>query len=130
VAVRIGVGLPEIDMEGRCVMTDFGTFALFNLYVPNADSGPTRHAVKMQFLEKLGSNVRAMLKLGRQIVIVGDFNTTHREIDFYRRDAAAPLDPDFELETEERRWMTALIQDGFVDALRIFHPDTPGLFSW
>ncbi|KAJ4456162.1 putative exodeoxyribonuclease III [Paratrimastix pyriformis] len=125
-SVRGGFGEPQFDQEGRILIVDVGFFVLFNLYVPNGRQD-TRTDYKMAFLGRLRQEVDALLAAHRNVVLVGDFNICHQEIDIAQvermRGQSGFLD-------EERRWVTALTQEGcMVDAFRTLHPTEPG-FTW
>ena len=121
-----GLGVRKFDDEGRCQVLEFDSFALVNAYFPNSQPLRARLSYKLEFC-------RAMIKLGRQLreagkpmVLCGDFNIAHREIDLAR-----PKDnednPGFY--PEERRAMERLLRWGFVDTFRHFTPD-PGHYTW
>eukprot|EP00898_Chlorokybus_atmophyticus_P007263 jgi/Chlat1/7538/Chrsp62S07032 len=109
----------ELQNEGRLVLTDHGTFVLINCYVPNAGPAPTRPRLRQKtaFLRALHEMALRLEGEGRNIVIAGDLNVAHRQVD---------LHPGFHLEAiyceEELQAMNMLCTD-FVDCFRRFHPD-------
>lgn len=69
--------------EGRCVVSDHGWFVLFNLYLVNGESGSERHDYKINFQDELKSEIERYLKQGRQLIVVGDFNIAHTDLDVF-----------------------------------------------
>eukprot|EP01127_Copromyxa_protea_P019379 TRINITY_DN6265_c0_g1_i4.p1 TRINITY_DN6265_c0_g1~~TRINITY_DN6265_c0_g1_i4.p1 ORF type:complete len:354 (-),score=50.30 TRINITY_DN6265_c0_g1_i4:67-1128(-) len=116
---------PELNTEGRTVMTDHKHFVLFNCYFPNATKGEDRLKYKMDFctsLEKLCHDLKAQ---GRQVIVVGDLNIAHHPIDNSyadKEERACYL-------TCEREWLTGFLSKGFVDTFRHRNPETV-CYSW
>ncbi|CAG8441097.1 3475_t:CDS:2 [Cetraspora pellucida] len=112
--------LLDLDSEGRCVILDFKMFILFNLYCPH-ESSVERLPFKMNFYKILQARVEALLRAGRQVIILGDMNVTHKEIDHCDPQRSVR---EYELESFDdhpaRKWF-----DGFVT------PNGPmGLVKW
>ena len=83
-AIVRGLGMQEYDVEGRFVRMDFGDdFSVASLYVPSGTSGPARQAVKEEFLDRFIAQLVQMKNEGRRIVICGDYNIAHRDIDVF-----------------------------------------------
>lgn len=124
--VRSGFGIARYDREGRVLIADYGWFILYNLYVPNGKSGPERLAYKMDFYGDLKRILEDDLAAGRSVVVCGDINTAHREIDLARprenRKVSGFL-------PEECAFLDSLIETGFVDTFRHFC-DEAGHYSW
>jgi exodeoxyribonuclease-3 len=123
---QTGLGFPEFDIEGRVIQMDFDDFVLFNIYFPNGQRGHDRVEYKLRFYEELLNICDSMHKQGRKIVITGDFNTAHNEIDL--------ANPKENSETsgflpEERVWIDHFLDHGFVDAFRNLYPDKVQ-YSW
>lgn len=122
-----GLGYPEIDSEGRIVRLDFEEFSLFNIYFPNSGSKAKRLDFKIEFCNNLLNNLIELKDEGRNIVVTGDFNIAHKEIDLARPDAnheSAGFLP------EERQWFSELLDAGFVDTFRIFNQDGENYTWW
>lgn len=123
--VRHGIGKPEYDREGRVLTLEFSDFFLVNIYFPNAGEGLKRLDYKLAFnhalLDFLGG-------LGRDktLVVCGDFNVAHREIDL-KNPKSNEGNPGFT--REERRWMDDFLAAGYVDTFRIFHQEG-GHYTW
>lgn len=122
-----GWGIEAYDSEGRIVITEFDKFDLYNIYFPNGGSGEERHNFKQKFLSDLNQHLRKQIASGKSIVLVGDYNVAHRDIDVYdpkRLATASGFLP------EEREWMGRFLELGFVDTFRKFFPDQGSRFSW
>jgi exodeoxyribonuclease-3 len=124
--IKAGCGIPAYDSEGRILRTDFGDFTLLNCYFPSGTSGEERQAFKMQFLEDFYHWVQELRKERPHLIIVGDYNIAHREIDIH--------DPVGNKKStgflpEERAWLTQWFESGFTDAFRHLHPQTTA-YSW
>ncbi len=122
-----GIDKPEYDNEGRVVWTRHEHFDLYNIYFPNGSSGPERHQYKQNFLKDLLRHLKFELKRGRDIIVVGDYNIAHAEIDVY---SPAGLANESGFLPEERAWMTSFLNAGFTDAFRYFHADQKNQYSW
>ncbi|KAI9028616.1 DNase I-like protein [Hyaloraphidium curvatum] len=123
--------LEALDSEGRCLVTDHHLFVLFNVYFPN-DATDERHVYKMKFYRAIEARVRALLAAGRHVVVVGDVNTTHEEIDHADpKKSMKELGIESYGETPSRRWIHALLhpRGPMVDVFRRFHPDRTGAFT-
>lgn len=121
------IGIEKYDSEGRVVITDHGPFLLYNIYFPNGGSGPDRHDFKQVFLADLYEHLSAKIKQGRELVLVGDYNIAHREIDVYD---PIKLAQESGFLPEERAWFDRFLSLGFVDTFRHFRPDEKGAFTW
>ena len=119
----------EIDLgrEGRIVEQDFGDFILFNVYFPNGQKDEERLAVKMKFYDDFLAHCNALRGEGRSIVICGDVNTAHREIDLKNPKANAKTSGFLPI---EREWMDKLIENGYIDTFRYVHGDKEEEYSW
>lgn len=121
------IGIEAYDDEGRVVVSDHGAFLLYNIYFPNGGSGDERHQFKQKFLNDLLLHLQAKLKSGREIIVVGDYNVAHRDIDVYdpvRLSAESGFLP------EERKWMDDFLSLGFVDTFRHFFPNEKDRYTW
>ncbi len=113
--------------EGRVLAMDYGEFVLYNVYFPNGRSSKERLAYKMEFYDAFLEHIESERRSGRNIVVCGDVNTAHHEIDLARpkenRKTSGFL-------PEERAWMDKLIGSGYVDTFRKFVPDENGHYSY
>ncbi len=114
--VRRGLGWSHCDDEGRWIEADFGKLTVSSLYLPSGSSSEERHLGKLNFMDKLRTEMKRMRRKQREYIVTGDFNTVHREIDIrnFRSNRKNSGCTD-----EERQWMDDLLnQDGWVDAFR------------
>jgi exodeoxyribonuclease-3 len=123
----IGWGQTEYSSEGRIVMTDHGGFDLYNIYFPNGGSGEERHGFKQKFLKDLNSHLKEKIKKGREIIVVGDYNVAHLEIDVHDPQR---LSKESGFLPEERAWFDSFLALGFTDTFRMFHADEAKRYSW
>ncbi|RXZ44561.1 exodeoxyribonuclease III [Crenobacter cavernae] len=126
--VEEGLGVPEFDAEGRYLRADFGNLTVISLYLPSGSSSPERQQVKFAFMEVFLPQLEALYEEGRDIVICGDWNIAHQEIDLknwkgnMKNSGFLP---------EERAWLTDLFHRvGWVDTWRRLYPDAPGYTWW
>lgn len=111
--------------EGRVQRLEFPDFHLFNIYFPNGQKDDGRLAFKMSFYDEFLRYAEELRK-DKPIVVGGDFNTAHREIDLKNPKANAERSGFL---PEERAWIDKFIAAGYVDTFRMFDPD-PGKYSW
>ncbi len=125
-SVRYGIGIPDYDNEGRICETDFGDFVFFNIYFPNGQMGTDRLVYKLNFYEAFFAYADACRRQGRSVIISGDFNTAHNEIDLKNPEANNTYSG---FKFVEREWMNWIFQNGYVDTFRYLYPDTIK-YSW
>ena len=112
--------------EGRILKADFGRFTLFNVYFPNGRSSAERLKYKMEFYDAFLELADQLVQQGRNVVICGDVNTAHKEIDLARPKANEKTSGFL---AEERAWVDKLLDHGYVDTLRMFNQE-PGQYSY
>lgn len=125
-AVRYGIGVEEHDREGRVITLDMGDFYLVTVYTPNAQRELTRLDYRMQWEDAFLAYLKGLEK-DKPVIFCGDLNVAHREIDLKNPKSNvnnAGFTP------QERGKMDALLDSGFVDTFRHFHPDETGAYSW
>jgi exodeoxyribonuclease-3 len=125
-SVGKAMGHDPFDSEGRILITEYPSFVLFNIYFPNGKSGPERLKYKMDFYEHFLGHVSTLRKQGKSVVICGDVNTAHKEIDLARPKENSAISGFL---PEERAWMDRLVAAGFIDTFRLFHPQ-PQQYTW
>ena len=114
--VRIGFGSSEFDSEGRYIEADFGTYTVISLYVPSGTSSDERSRSKFIFMEQFKRHLLELKASGREIILCGDWNVAHKEIDL-RNWRSNRKNSGFL--PEERLWLTEIFdQVGFVDVFR------------
>jgi len=110
--------IPRFDLEGRLIQANYPEFILFNIYFPNGKASRERLQFKMDFYENILKKMDKLLNQGKKIVICGDVNTAHREIDLAR---PKENEKNSGFLPEERAWIDRLIERGFIDAFRQFY---------
>jgi len=122
-----GIGIPEYEREGRILITRHRDLTLYNIYFPNGGSGPERHMFKQKFLADLSAHLQPKLVSGEKIVVLGDYNVAHLEIDVHD---PVRLSKESGFLPEERQWMSQFLQLGFVDTYRHFFPSRAEAYTW
>jgi exodeoxyribonuclease-3 len=127
--VRQGFGDPEFDAEGRYLRADFAAYSVISVYLPSGSSSPERQAAKFRFMARFLPHLAALRAEGREIVICGDWNIAHREIDL-RNWKGNQKNSGFL--PEERAWFSRLIDElGWVDVYRSLYPDQgEAAYTW
>lgn len=125
-SVTYNLGIDEHDHEGRVITAEYPDFYLVTVYVPNSQNELKRLDYRMQWEDDFRAYVQS-LDQKKPVIICGDMNVAHQEIDLKnpktnRRNAG--------FTDEERQKMTELLGAGFVDTWRHFYPDTEGIYSW
>lgn len=126
VDVICGTGHQVSDEEGRVIQLDFGKFLLVNAYFPSGTTGDVRQTYKYQWLDEFFAYIQNLRKKQPNIVLCGDYNIAHKEIDIHNPSGnknTSGFLPD------ERAWMDKLYSNGWVDSFREFHPE-PHRYSW
>jgi exodeoxyribonuclease-3 len=125
--VTLGLGIPEIDKQGRFLQADFGDLSVISLYMPSGTMGDEAQARKYKFMDHFLPRLERMRACGREFVICGDWNIAHKEIDvknWKTNQKTTGFLP------REREWLTAVLeQHGFVDVFRTLDPN-PDSFTW
>lgn len=125
-SIKRGFGIKKFDIEGRVLTADYGKFILFNVYFPNGKISKERLKYKMAFYEEFLAHITSLRQSGKKIVICGDVNTAHKEIDLARPKENSKVSGFL---PEERAWIDKLIDRGFVDTFRLFNKDG-GQYTW
>lgn len=131
--ITIGMGLDEFDAEGRIIKADWQNLSVISAYLPSGSSGDPRQDAKYRFLDYYENWLKELItesqKTGQEIIICGDWNIAHQEIDLKNwrgnRKNSGFL-------PEERAWLTKVFDEiGWVDVYRQLHPDTTGdAYTW
>ncbi len=125
-SVRYGVGTPELDTEGRVITLEYPEFFLVTCYTPNAQRGLARIDHRMAWEARFREFLRE-LDGDKPVILCGDLNVAHKEIDL-KNPAANRGNAGFS--DQEREAFTALLDGGFTDTFRHCHPDTAGAYTW
>jgi exodeoxyribonuclease-3 len=127
--VQIGFGADEFDREGRYVEAEFSTVTVISVYFPSGSSSPERQQAKFRFLDAFFPHMKKLRDSGREVLLCGDVNIAHREIDLKNwrsnRDHSGFL-------PEERAWIGRAFDElGWVDVYRRLHPHATGeAYTW
>lgn len=125
--VVTGFGNPEFDAEGRYLEADFGAFSVVSMYLPSGSSSEERLAAKFRFMDAFLPHLRALSAGGREVVVCGDLNIAHKEIDL-KNWRSNRRNPGFL--PEERAWLSRVFDEaGFVDVFRRIDPN-PERYTW
>ena len=127
IKVQNGFGIPEFDTEGRTIVAEYPEYTLFNVYFPNGKKDETRLKYKMDFYEAFLQVVDSLKARGGKLIICGDFNTAHNEIDL-RHPKANKNTSGFL--PEERAWIDTYLSHGLVDIYRFLFPDKVEYTWW
>ena len=126
-SVAYGSSIEQSDYEGRVIRADFGNLSVFSAYFPSGTSGDERQTYKYQWLKEFHEYLENMRKTKHQLVICGDYNIAHKEIDIHdpkgNKNSSGFL-------PEEREWLTKFLSSGYVDTFRHVHPDKAHHYSW
>jgi len=125
-AVHYGDGRTQSDEEGRVLRADFKHFSLINAYFPSGTTGEVRQAYKYQWLEEFMEQLLQLRNAAKPLIICGDYNIAHREIDIHNpvsNKKSSGFLP------EERAWLDRFFEAGFVDTFRQHNPE-PHQYSW
>jgi exodeoxyribonuclease-3 len=128
-AIIEGLGIPDIDAEGRYIEAVFGKLSVVSVYLPSGSSSEERQQVKFAFMERFRPQLEKLRASGREVVICGDWNIAHREIDLknwkgnLKNSGFLP---------EERAWLSNVFDElGWVDVHRRLCPDATGeAYTW
>jgi len=125
-SVSYGMGIERHDTEGRVITADYGGFYLVNVYVPNSQDELARLGYRMEWEDDFRAFVSGLNKT-KPVIICGDMNVAHKEIDLThpkpnRRNAG--------FTDEERGKMTELLGSGFKDSFRLLYPDKTEAYTW
>jgi exodeoxyribonuclease III len=125
-SLKYGIGVPEIDREGRVITAEYQNFTLINSYFPNSQREGTRLHFKLRFCQEFLKYCQKLKKKGKNLVLCADWNIAHTEIDL--------KNPKTNMKNagflpEERAWMSEFISQGYIDSFRHFTKD-PGHYTW
>ncbi len=124
--IKNGFGIDKFDKEGRIQITEFSKFTLFNIYFPNGKKNKERLDYKLDFYDTFLGYVDNLKANGKNIVVCGDLNTAHKEIDLThpkeneKNSGFLPI---------ERSWIDTFIDHGYIDTFRHFNKE-PNQYSW
>lgn len=125
-SVSYGMGIEKHDREGRLITAEFADHYLVGCYTPNSQRGLTRLDYRMEWEDDFRRYLTELSRI-KPVVLCGDLNVAHEEIDLFH---PAQNHKNAGFTDEERRQMTALLQAGFIDTFRYLYPDKTLAYSW
>ncbi len=126
ISVQYGIGIEEHDQEGRVITAEYDTYYVVTCYTPNSK----RELERLEYRQKWEDDFRGFLKgleANKPVVLCGDLNVAHKEIDL-RNPKTNKRNAGFT--EEERAKMTTLLDAGFTDTFRYFYPDRADIYTW
>ncbi len=125
-SVKHGIGIEKFDSEGRFVIAEYPNFTLFNIYFPNGKRDNERLQYKLDFYEAFQKYADDLTKQGKNVIVCGDVNTAHKEIDLAR---PKPNEKSSGFLPIEREWIDRFLKAGFIDTLRMFNTNAE-IYTW
>lgn len=126
ISFTTGIGIAEHDTEGRVVTLEFDKFYLVNCYTPNSQPELARIDYREKWEDDFRNYLKALEKT-KPVILCGDLNVAHEEIDL-KNPSSNRKNPGFS--DQERAKFTKLLDSGFIDTFRYFYPDLEGAYSW
>lgn len=127
IKVEEGMGIKDMDQEGRLLVLYYEDFVLLNCYFPNGGGGPERLKYKLAFYDHFLAFIEKLRKKGHKVIVCGDVNTAHEEVDLAR---PKENEKNTGFLPEERAWIDELIYSGYVDIFRHLHPHTRDAYTY
>jgi len=126
VSVKNGFGIKKFDVEGRVIVAEYDHFVLMNIYYPNGKASDERLKYKMEFYDAFLDTIDRYRDQGKSLVICGDLNTAHHEIDLARPKENEKYSGFLPM---ERAWIDKFLSHGYLDTFRTMHKEA-GHYSW
>ncbi len=125
--IKNGFGIKKFDQEGRVLVTKYPEFTLINFYFPHSGRNLERLKFKLTFCRAVRDYLKPLVKKRKKLILCGDFNVAHQEIDLAR-----PKDnqKNAGFRPEERAWADKYLKMGFIDTFRHFYPKKEGQYTW
>jgi len=120
------IGIEEFDIEGRIIQTEYDDFTLLNIYFPNGGDGNRRVNYKLKFYDAIFDYTNKLLDKGHRLIMCGDYNTAHKEIDLARPKENEKTTGFLPEEREKLDW---LIEHNWIDTFRQFNQE-PNNYTW
>lgn len=124
--VTYGIGIEEHDHEGRVITLEYESFYMVTVYTPNSQNELARIDYRMKWEDDFREYLSALAK-NKPVILCGDLNVAHKEIDL-KNPKANRNNAGFS--DQEREKFTALLEAGFIDTYRYFYPDQTDIYSW
>lgn len=125
--IAVGCGIEKFDKEGRVLRADFDKLSVLSAYFPSGSSSEQRQSFKMEFLQDFTFFIDELKREHPNLIIGGDFNICHREIDIHNpisNKKSSGFLP------EEREWVSRFLDSGFLDSFRYMNGDVTDKYSW
>ncbi len=128
VSVSKGFGMdPAFDREGRIIVSEYPQFTLLNIYFPNGQKDDERLRYKLAFYDATLAYCEALRKKGKKLIVCGDYNTAHNEIDLARPKDNMNVSGFLRI---ERDWMDRWEAHGYLDCFRTLYPNRSEAYTW
>ncbi len=124
--VSYGFGNPEFDNEGRIIVAEYTSFIIYNIYFPNGQMNDERLKYKLRFYERCLEHMQESRKSGKMVIVTGDYNTAHHEIDLANPKENEKYSGFLPI---ERAWLDKIVQHGWVDSFRHLCKE-PEHYTW
>lgn len=124
--VEYGLGVEKLDQEGRFLALHLGEMVIITSYFPNGGGGQDRLDYKMEYYDEFLKFINKLVKSSKSVVFCGDVNTAHNEIDLAR---PKENEDNTGFLPMERAWLDKVIENGYIDTFRLFHPEKVQ-YSW
>lgn len=125
--VRLGLGIPHFDSEGRVIQADYGPLTIITAYFPNAGRGDDRMAYKLEFYEAFLAHADVLRAAGRSVVFMGDLNVAHTEMDVARPQEALKGTGFLPVEREQ---IDRILEHGYIDTFRALYPEQRDAYTY
>ncbi len=125
--VKDGFGIKKFDSEGRTLIADYSEFVLFNIYFPNGQRDNERLKYKLGFYDEFLNYVEDLKQKGKKIIVCGDVNTAHTEIDLARPKENSDSSGFLPI---ERKWMDKFVEHGYIDTFRHLNKEEGNYTYW
>ncbi|NLN85678.1 MAG: exodeoxyribonuclease III [Candidatus Cloacimonetes bacterium] len=125
-SVSEGLGVEEFDTEGRTIRCEYESFIIYNIYFPNGQMNDERLDFKLRFYDTCLQKMEKDRATGKMVIVTGDYNTAHKEIDLANPKANENTSGFLPI---ERAWLDKITELGWMDTFRMFHPE-PKRYSW
>ncbi len=126
IKVEHGFGIPKFDDEGRIIIADYKKFVIMNIYYPNGKASDERLKYKMDFYDTFLNFANDLKSKGKKLVICGDVNTAHKEIDIARPKENENVSGFLKI---EREWIDKFVSHDYIDTFRMFNQE-PEQYTW
>lgn len=123
---EFGIGIQKFDFEGRLIRADFNDITYISTYFPSGTTGDDRQNFKMEWLGAFQKYIDKLKNTRPKLVISGDFNICHKEIDINHPEKHHKMSGFL---PEERAWVSQFLNSGFIDSFRVFNNE-PNQYSW